>query len=190
MHAELVRGFAKPSSWLLSTAECAQALLRGGAELTLARTAGSNMMNSETQARGANLSDVILYTTPFCPYCAIARAIHRWCDGRRFGRLHGAANIHRTPPTGICCRHDSQSAAQRYGRESNRLPQRRRQTRRCATNPGAFWRSPPAEIAQQTGPGSSPARSAASPLTAASPIARSRRPLPPDKIHMLDAGCR
>ena len=33
------------------------------------------MMNSETKARSANLPEVILYTTPFCPYCHRAKRL-------------------------------------------------------------------------------------------------------------------
>ncbi len=33
------------------------------------------MMNSENKARGANLPDVTLYTTPYCPYCHRAKRL-------------------------------------------------------------------------------------------------------------------
>ena len=33
------------------------------------------MMNSENKARGTNLPDVTLYTTPYCPYCHRAKRL-------------------------------------------------------------------------------------------------------------------
>ncbi len=33
------------------------------------------MMETETKARGANLPEVILYSTPFCPYCHRAKRL-------------------------------------------------------------------------------------------------------------------